>query len=346
MYAGFLLAAYSVVGNDVIQTLGTFLSSNKDRPWWILWLFAGGILTTVLIIGYLGIGDFLGGDDVAFDRLDKLFNPPNGEASTIPSELSIWYLLPPIILLVITRFGIPVSTTFLILSFFSIKSLPGMLQKSLMGYAVAILFAVLVYMLISRLLESQFIKRPMGSDNTLLTNMNFWVAAQWLSTGFLWSQWLTQDLANMYIYLGNPEELGPGTFVFSLIVFLGLLAYIFYNRGGAIQQIVLSKTNTTDIRSATFIDLIYGIVLLVFKNNILGLWDAKLPMSTTWVFLGLLAGRELAVRIRLGPKPDRGLLKMLSSDLGKAFLGLIVSILLVLFLYWIEGRPMGALLDQ
>ena len=34
MYLGFLLAAYSVVANDSIQTLGTFLSSNKAYFAW------------------------------------------------------------------------------------------------------------------------------------------------------------------------------------------------------------------------------------------------------------------------------------------------------------------------
>lgn len=31
MYLGFTMAAYSVVGNDTIQTLGTFLSSNERK---------------------------------------------------------------------------------------------------------------------------------------------------------------------------------------------------------------------------------------------------------------------------------------------------------------------------
>ena len=31
MYIGFLLAAYSVIANDSIQTLGTFLASNKEH---------------------------------------------------------------------------------------------------------------------------------------------------------------------------------------------------------------------------------------------------------------------------------------------------------------------------
>ncbi|MEM9261646.1 MAG: hypothetical protein AAGA62_18540, partial [Bacteroidota bacterium] len=59
------------------------------------------------------------------------------------------------------------------------------------------------------------------------------------------------------------------------------------------QKIVKAKTNTTDIRSATLIDFTYGIVLLFFKEF------SNVPMSTTWVFLGLLAGREIALRYRL-----------------------------------------------
>ncbi len=41
MSVGFILAAYSVVTNDVIQTLGTFLASNQKRPWYVLWAFIG-----------------------------------------------------------------------------------------------------------------------------------------------------------------------------------------------------------------------------------------------------------------------------------------------------------------
>ncbi len=334
---GFALASYSVVGNDVIQTLGTFLTSNEDKPWYILWLYAGGILTVTLVLGYLGYGESLGGNDVAFDRLDKI---------EIPDQLSVWYLLPPAVLLLITRLGIPVSTTFLILTFFSAKSLPGMLNKSLIGYAVAFLAALAIFVAISRLTEKMFQQRPMGQEGGgIWTNKKFWTTAQWLSTGFLWTQWLTQDLANLYVYLGNPEQLSPGLFIFSLVVVVGLLGYIFYSRGGAIQGIVKAKTNTADIRSATFIDLIYGLVLLVFKQDIMGLWGAKLPMSTTWVFLGLLAGRELGLRLAIGPKPDRKLSMMIFSDLGKAALGLIVSIALVLILYLAQGKDPSVLFE-
>jgi hypothetical protein len=339
---GFSLAAYSVVGNDVIQTLGTFLTSNEDRPWWVLWLYAGGLMTFTLIIGYLGLGELLGGSDVndiAFDRLDGIVS-----SDSYPAKLTWEYLLPPVVLLLITRLGIPVSTTFLILSFFSIKSLPDMLIKSLSGYAVAFVLGLAVMLVISKAVEKIFHDRALGSDGSLWTNKSFWTGLQWLSTGFLWMQWLTQDLANIYVYFGNPEQLSLPMFIFSMVVLMGLLGYIFYQKGGAIQNIVREKTNTDDIRSATIIDFLYGLVLIFFKGDLLGLGLSKIPMSTTWVFLGILAGRELGIRLRLGPKPDAGLSRMLFSDLGKAALGLVVSIVLVILLKIIQGRPVMELM--
>ncbi len=325
MLIGFILAAYSVVGNDVIQTLGTFLSSNEKRPWYVLWAFAGSILSIVLIYGWMSA-------DIDYGRLDKI---------NIPDVLSWWYVLPPLVLLFVTRVGIPVSTTFLILTFFSAKSLPGMLQKSLMGYLIAFMAGGVIYLIVTKITEKKFIETPLGSSDSLWTNPSFWTAAQWLATGFLWSQWLTQDLANIYVYLlsgqGGTGTLDAFTFFLSLAVLLGLLAFIFYSKGGAIQKIVKVKTNTADIRSATFVDLIYGIILWIFKYNALGLWEAKLPMSTTWVFIGLLAGRELAMRTRLDGKPSMETLKDVGMDFGKITLGLVISILLVFLMQAVQG---------
>lgn len=327
MYAGFAIAAYSVVGNDVIQTLGTFLSSNRERKWWALFLFAGSILVAALIVGYLN-------NDIAYGRLDRI---------PFPEELSWWYLIPPLVLLIITRLGLPVSTTFLILTFFSASSLPAMLNKSLFGYGVAFATALTVYYLISRYTERIFHNRPIGSGSSFITNRPFWSVAQWLATGFLWWQWLQQDLANIYIYLAGGRDLPIGMFIASVLLLLILLALVFRNYGGAIQKIVDRKTNSSDIRSATLIDLIYGAVLMVFKYNILGLWEAKLPMSTTWVFLGLLAGREFGMRLSLGMKLKQKIQAMIFSDLGKATLGLIVSITLVIVLYMMNGQDPSSL---
>lgn len=313
MWLGFILAAYSVVGNDVIQTLGTFLASNEQRPWYVLWLFAGAIMTATLVYGW-----YVYGGDVSYQRLlgDGGFaDPKYKDPRDIPSFGWV-YVLPPLVLMVITRFGIPVSTSFLILTFFNPKNLYDMVVKSMSGYLVAFVTAIVLYVFITKSLEKKFANNPIPDSNK-----TWWTAAQWLSTGFLWTQWLAQDFANIYVYL--PREVDGTTLAISLVILLAMLAFIFYTKGGAIQQIVKAKTNTADIRSATFIDLSFGIVLYFFKelNNI--------PMSTTWVFLGLLAGREIALRYNLSKKVPKETLGDLGRDLGKVFFGLLISIALV-----------------
>ena len=87
MWFGFILAGYSVVGNDSIQTLGTFLSSNEERPWYVLWLFAGSILAFTLLYGW---AQYSG--DVSYGRLEKY---------PFIEDMSWPYLLPPLVLMVL-----------------------------------------------------------------------------------------------------------------------------------------------------------------------------------------------------------------------------------------------------
>ena len=316
MVAGFLLGAYSIVGNDTIQTLGTFLSSNSHRPWWVLWIFGGGIITAVLVYGWT-----VHSGDVSYGRL---------QAIPVPEHFTWIYCVPPFVLLLLTRWGIPASTTFLTLTIFAPKALPSMLVKSLLGYATAFVVAIIVYKLVTRSLEHRF-NRTEGPTG------GWWVVAQWCSTGFLWSQWLIQDLANIYVFLPRDPvtrtpDMAVGWFAASVVVILAMLAYIFYAHGGAIQKVVLTKTNTTDIRSATFVDLIYGIVLFLFKEV------SHLPMSTTWVFVGLLAGREIAITWNERHRGRRDMSRLVLSDLAKIFAGLAVSVALALLLPWVQKQ--------
>lgn len=278
MITGFVLASYSVVGNDVIQTLGTFISSNSKRKWHVLWLYIGGIFLAVATYAWFQLQG-----DIAYGRLDKI---------PFPKDYYWWLALPPVILVIITRFGIPVSTTFLILSVFSSKNIQSMVEKSLLGYITAFVVALVLYIFISKRLEKYFISTShkyqefnKTSSNAVflralfnfiivigigvgivkliehyqlieglfsaetyktyrlfvLKNVvaalvvvpiyfllyrqglkakpkdseeytsNSWMIAQWISTGFLWSQWIIQDMANIFVYLprhGNLSAFG------------------------------------------------------------------------------------------------------------------------------------------
>ena len=55
-------------------------------------------------------------------------------------------------------------------------------------------------------------------------------------------------------------------------------------------------------------------------------------MSTTWVFIGLLAGREIALYHRLRFESTKKMYKHILKDLSKAAIGLIVSIITVFLL--------------
>ncbi len=304
MIVGFAIASYSIVANDALQTLGTFLSSNARRPWWALWLFAVGILYAVLIYGWLTHGG-----DTSFGRLDKI---------PLPQPFTWIYLVPPIVLLLLTKKGIPVSTTFLVLTIFAPQNLGSMMTKSILGYAVAFGFSIALYFALARTIEKRFL------DTADQPPPRHWTVLQWVSTGFLWSQWLIQDLANIFVYV--PRKMSLGWLVFALVVMGALHAHTFYSAGGEIQKVVTSKTNTQDIRSATIIDFSYALVLLLFKE-----WS-KIPMSTTWVFLGLLAGREIAMTARLHARPMKETLQMIGKDGLKVTGGLAVSVVLALTL--------------
>jgi hypothetical protein len=304
LYLGFILAAYAVIGNDVIQTLGTFLTSNNKTHWTILWTYASIILTATLLYGWY----FYNGD-VSYHRLDKI---------PLPETLEWWYLIAPISLLIITRFGIPVSTTFLILSIFSSQQLiEKMVIKSVYGYGLSVISAFLLYLLIAKMFESKKSIDKLEKSK----QKRFWVAAQWASTAFLWSQWLIQDFANIFVFL--PRKLSVVELIGSLIVILAIMAYIFKNRGGKIQEIVNQKVNTRNIRSATIIDLCYGLILFLYGNY------NSIPMSTTWTFIGILAGREIAINYLLNKNKLKNSYKLIAKDFAKVNIGLAVSIFIV-----------------
>ncbi|MAO64340.1 MAG: hypothetical protein CL666_05020 [Balneola sp.] len=306
MWVGFAFAGYSAIANDSIQTIGTFLASNMDKKWWVLWLWIGGIfLITVSASFYIYDGD------VTYQRLTS-----KGFAEA-PTDFSFLQVAAPIFLLILTRMRMPVSTTFLLLSCFatSAEGITSVLGKSLQGYGIALMAGLVVWLIVTNTIEKKFKGEP----------GKIWLPLQWIISGTLWAVWVMQDAANIAVYL--PRSLEFNQFLgFSLFIFFGL-GLLFYLRGDRIQEIVTEKSRVTDIRSATIIDFVYAI-LLVYKLTI-----STVPMSTTWVFLGLLAGRELGMSIMDGKEHGRPMgkvFKMAFKDLSYALIGLAVSIILAI----------------
>ena len=304
MIIGFSLASYSVIANDSVQTLGTWIASNSKKfSWYTLWIAASTVLLFTLWYGW-NVND----GDIAYRRLER-----------IPYQTVQWYhAVAPLILVVLTRYGVPVSTTFLVLSSFaSTVILEKVLLKSAMGYIVAAAAAYVIWLVVSRFWENR--KANKEHDR-------YWRVAQWCTTGWLWFTWLSHDMANIAVFL--PRQIDAWTLAIVSAVFVAGLGFMFHERGGRIQEIVLSKSNTTYVRSATLVDLIYSIILWYFKgyNNI--------PMSTTWVFVGLLAGRELAFATAVSDNYKfKAVFPLVRKDFFKMMIGLALSIAIVLAIH-------------
>ena len=95
---GFGLAGYSVIANDSIQTLGTFIASKQK---WFKWYTLASAASLVMIVA-ITWGWYSYDGDISYGRLTR-----------IPFQEIQWYhAVAPAILLALTRIGIPVSTTF------------------------------------------------------------------------------------------------------------------------------------------------------------------------------------------------------------------------------------------
>jgi len=298
---GFLMAAYAVIANDSAQTLGTFISSNRETKWYWKWLTMSSIMVATLTYAWLS-------GDVAHGRLNSI---------PLPKTFQWYHTLAPFLLLVLTRFGIPVSTTILTLSVFSSSLvLEQILLKSAVGYAIASVVAYGLWNIITRLLNE---RDPVPEEHK-----KRWRIAQWIATCFLWHQWLAHDIANVAVYLPRGTDLSAGIFIVFMVILIAGLGRLFYTHGGKIQEIVLSKSGTRFVRSATIIDFTYALILLYFKQY------NDIPMSTTWVFVGLLCGRELAIYRRFNTGKDiKHVFPLLVSDFLKMLLGLALSVILV-----------------
>lgn len=330
MWLGFALSAYAVIGNDFIQTLGTFFSSNeRDISWVTMYTFSAVVLSILLVMGYLQ-------GDVSFGRL-----------AHIPevSQFTPVHILPPLVLLIITRYGIPVSTTFMILTFFSLSEVPAdffaitdnilnpdtrlgkMTQKAVFGYFTAFLFSLIIYGLLLYKLELRY-----NVQKAPERSVKYWRILQIIATLFLWVQWILQDAGNIYVFLHQGKGIEFQEFVISLFIVNMMLLLLFADRGGKIMDVIRNKRNFTDIRSATFIDLFFGIMLFLFIEDYFNIWGEKNLISTTWVFLGIMGGRELSLQYKTHRIIPKKTAAIVLTEFAKIAAGLLISFLLVFLL--------------
>ncbi|MDX1957786.1 MAG: hypothetical protein SFU98_04385 [Leptospiraceae bacterium] len=302
-WIAFFISAFSVAGNDAIQTIGTFIESKRTTPLVLKALMICGLLFIVHIYAWR-----MDDREIHFHRLDSFKEV---------SDFNLLQLLAPVVLMIVTRLKAPISTTFLILSLFGGQNIDKMLTKSFLGYGIAFLSAMIVWGILCYVDRQEYVDSNEEDDPA---SEKLWGKLQWLSTACLWIAWLLQDTANIAVFL--PRKLSVTEFVFGIGAISVALIIILYTNGGSIQEIVSEKSDISSAKAGTIVDLVYAGILLLFQLG------SKMPMSTTWVFLGLLAGREIILHILTHKdKPYLETFRQVGKDVILASLGITVSIL-------------------
>ena len=304
---GFGLAGYSVIANDSIQTLGTFIASKQK---WFKWYTLASAASLVMIFA-ITWGWYSYDGDISYGRLTR-----------IPFQEIQWYhAVAPAILLLLNKNWY--SSIYNLFSFISICHDNSFRENACKKY---------YWLWYSCNCRLHFLDSVSKFINEKLDEVKgekwiaFWRNSVWVSSGWLWWVWLSHDVANIAVYL--PRQLDFSLLLIVLAYFTALLFYIFYIQGGPIQKVVLEKTGTRYARSATIINVIYAAVLYYFKEL------NDLPMSTTWVFVGLLCGRELAISTMNKDYKFKYVFPLIGKDFVKMIFGLSVSVAIVLAIHY------------
>lgn len=295
-------AMLSVVGNDCVQTLSTFIQScgKRKASALLMSIFLSSIFVGTLCYGYFIVGD------PAFGRLDK-----------IPyQEPALFHLVPIIVLVGLTYIGIPVSTTFIVLSVFSSNTVMlQMVQKSVIGGTIAFTSAFCIWSILVRFFDERKDVMPKKYHKQL-------IGIQTVATGILLVAWVMHDVANILVFMPRHTEMGLSAFMAICLGSCLVLTMIVYASGGRIQKIVANKSGTNYVFSAILIDLFYAFVLFFLKGY------SDIPMSTTWAFIGLILGRECAMAV-YHDKSLKKFLPIARKDIYKLVVGAAISIIVV-----------------
>ncbi len=317
----FSLAAYSVLWNDAVQTLMTYIHSNDDLPKKLL--FAGVLAVLLWVIWYWFLFAQWG---ITYGRLDAKWY----------ADVTVqWYMVFfPLLLVILTRYKwIPVSTSLLMLSIFSTSLLfQNIVLKSAAWYVVAFTSAYFIWLAAEYILKRIKYKSKWKKQRKII----FWRVLQTCTTVLLFSTWLMHDMVNIAVFL--PKEITYPILLTISGLFTLALAYTFYIDGGPVGKIVTSKTKIHRLIWATMVDGVYFVILVIFKE-----WS-NIPMSTTWVFIGLLAGRQMAIRSiwrvgKIKKHQNKYLLavKEIGRDLWKMLFGLAISLVALVIVRYITG---------
>jgi CBS domain containing-hemolysin-like protein len=140
--------------------------------------------------------------------------------------------------------------------------------------------------------------------------------------------WVCFSISNIVVFL--PRKLTFHELMSFLLVMLYTLAAILSNKNNnKMQKIVSNKSNASNLKLNVIANTIFATVLFLFKVM------SNVSIATTFVFLGILAGKELALMFSEGGASRIAYKKTLFGiivDIKKCVIGVIVSLCFVGFI--------------
>jgi hypothetical protein len=106
-----------------------------------------------------------------------------------------------------------------------------------------------------------------------------------------------------------------------------LIFIVLSKNNDSINKIVKEKIDAGNIKSTTIFNFICSFILLYLQ------FFNKIPLTTTWVFLGLISGRELSIAYTndnfFSGKNIKISMEKIVKDLCKAVIGIVCSLIFV-----------------
>jgi hypothetical protein len=304
-----IIASFAIVGNDSPQLIGTYLATRRNEKWYETFAFVAIIFVVILTLCW-----FVYNQEVHFSILNNVTQ----------RKINKYYLIAPLILLFLTHNGIPTSSTFLMLSVFLDKNnIIYMLTKTAASYFVS--FAASAY--IFSMILKKYRKYLLNTTSTEDKYLYIWNYLQIISTVLLVINWLCFSISNITVFL--PRKLNPHDFLLFMFILLYTLASVLSNKSNKMQEILSSKKNANNLKINVLINLLFSTILFVFKVI------SNISIATTFVFLGILAGKEVAIAFSesdiFGKTYKKTILTVL-RDINKCILGVCVSLAFVIFI--------------
>ena len=191
-----------------------------------------------------------------------------GKLNSIPydSNINIFHFMSPFLLMYLTSKKVPVSSTLLFATSFSSASiLHTILTKTIQIDRFSFLIGFILWKYIYFLLIKKFEKYDWWTRFFEANNDTFWLIMQYVSTALLWLSWLFSNLSSVLIFI--PREFDVKSLIILFIFAALIIFYLIDNMGGEMQQLIKNKKNTNNVKSATMINIVYGVLIYIFQLN-------------------------------------------------------------------------------